>query len=76
MRYRYADGFEFEANGARDVCEKLWQSKFVPEPTLEEWMKGFARRIEMWDGTIVRSRTPEELVDDLLLCGQLIIIAE
>lgn len=26
MRYRYADGFEFEASNAREVCEALWHS--------------------------------------------------
>lgn len=75
MRYRYSDGFEFEANGPDEIANALWQSKFVPEDTLEEWMAGFARRVEMWDGTVLRTGSVVELVDDLLTSGQLVAIS-
>lgn len=75
MRYRYDDGYEFEANGPMEIATALWQSKFVPEDTLEEWMAGFANRCKMWDGTILRTDSVENLVNDLLTCGQLVPIS-
>ncbi len=75
MRYRYFDGYEFEANGPMEIATALWQSKFVPEATLEEWMIGFAKRLKMWDGTVVRTGSVDELVDDLLTGGHLVAIS-
>ncbi len=75
MRYRYFDGYEFEADGALEIATALWQSKFVPEGTIEEWMHGFAKRLQMWDGTLVRTGSVEELVEDLLASGHLVAVA-
>lgn len=76
MRYRYFDGFEFEADGPREIAVALWKSKFIPEPTLEEWMIGFARRLEMWDGTVLRIGSVEDMVSDLLTGGHLVAISK
>lgn len=75
MRYRYFDGFEFEANDFMEIATALWQSKFIPDPTLDEWMQGFAKRLEMWDGTVVRTGSVDELVTDLLTTGHLVVIS-
>lgn len=75
MRYRFSDGFEFEADGPDEVIEKLWHSKFVPEPTVEEWMAGFVNRAQMWDGTELRTSSSSDFVDDLLTAGHLIILS-
>lgn len=74
MRYRYFDGFEFEAKGPMEIATALWKSKFVPEATIEEWMEGFARRLKMWDGTVLRTGSVDELVTDLLTGGHLVAI--
>ena len=76
MKYRYMDGFEFEAENAREAAEKLWASKFVPEATLEDWMAGMARRCQMWDGSIIRTGSPEELVEDLIARGFMAQVAD
>lgn len=75
MRYRYYDGFEFEANGPQEIAEKLWQSKFIPDPTIEEWMQGFARREKMWDGAKLRTSSVEALVEDLFATGRITPLA-
>ena len=75
MRYRYFDGFEFEANGSLEIATALWKSKFIPEDTIEEWMAGFAKRLKMWDGTDLRTSSVDALVDDLLTYGHLKVIS-
>lgn len=69
MKYRYMDGFEFEADNPQEAAEKLWASKFVPEPTIEEWMAGMAKRAQMWDGSIIRTDSVENLISDLISCN-------
>lgn len=70
MKYRIVDtGEVLEANGLRHLAEILWQTKFNPEPTIEEWMAGSARRAAMWDGSVIRTASPEAHVEDLLACG-------
>lgn len=74
MKYRYQDGFEFEADSPQEIAEKLWQSKFVPDATLEQWMEGFARRAQMMDGAIIRTSSVEELVEDLFRTGRIRVV--
>ncbi len=71
MRYRYYDGFEFEADSVREIAEKLWQSKFIPEPTIEEWMVGIAKREKMWNGDVLRTSSVEDLVADMFATGRI-----
>lgn len=71
MKYRYYDGFEFEAEGNRDIAEKLWQSAFIPDPTIEEWMANFARRENIWDGAVLRTDSVDNLVEDLFATGRI-----
>ena len=75
MRYRFFDGYEFEADGPDQIVEQLWQSKFVPEPTLEEWMAAFVNRARMWDGSELRTSSAADFVDDLLTAGHLVAIS-
>lgn len=75
MRYRFFDGYEFEANNPMEVAIALWKSKFIPEPTLEEWMVGFVNRMEMWDGVVLPTDSVDALVDGLLTGGYLEVIS-
>lgn len=69
MRYRTQDGELLEAESLRQLAEKLWQTKFIPEPTLEEWMRGSAKRAAMYDGSVIRTCSPEAHVEDLIRAG-------
>ena len=39
MRYRFIDGYEFEAGTAVEICTAIWKSmKFSFRSNLQEWM--------------------------------------
>ena len=69
MKVRTQDGEVLEAESLRQLAEILWQTKFIPEPTLEEWMRGSAKRAAMWDGSVIRTCSPEAHVKDLIAVG-------
>ena len=69
MRYRTEAGEVLEAESLRQLAEILWQTKWDPEPTLEEWMQASAKRAAVYDGSIVRTSSPEEHVEDLIRIG-------
>jgi hypothetical protein len=60
-----------EAESLRGLAEALWHEMLVPDPTLEDWMAGSARRANMWNGAIVRTSSPEDHVRDLIEAGLL-----
>lgn len=69
MKFRTQDGEVLEAESLRQLAELLWQTKFIPEPTLEDWMRGSAKRAAMWDGSVIRTCSPEAHVEDLISVG-------
>ena len=69
MKVRTQDGELLEAVSLRQLAETLWQTKFIPEPSLEEWMRGSAKRAAMWDGSVIRTCSPEAHVEDLIRFG-------
>lgn len=69
MKYRTESGEVLEAASLRQLAEVLWQTKWIPEATLEEWMRESARRCAIYDGSVVRVTTPEEHVEDLIRLG-------
>ena len=70
MKYKVTDtGEVLEAEDLRHLAEALWQTKWDPEPTIEEWMAESARRCAMWDNSVIRTVSPEAHVEDLLACG-------
>ena len=71
MKFRTQDGEVLEAESLRQLAELLWQTKFIPEPTLEDWMRGSAKRAAMWDGSVIRTCSPEAHVEDLIAAGVL-----
>lgn len=76
MRYRTQDGELLEAESLRQLAEALWQSKFDPEPTLEGWMAGSARRAALYDGSVIRTSSPEAHVEDLIRAGYVTPVTE
>lgn len=69
MQYRTQAGDLLEAENLRQLAEALWQSKFDPEPTLEAWMAGSARRAAIYNGSVIRTCSPEAHVQDLIRAG-------
>lgn len=69
MKYRTQDGELLEAESLRQLAEVLWRTKFDPEPTLDAWMAGSARRAAMYDGSVIRTADPEAHVEDLIQAG-------
>lgn len=69
MRFKTMDGTLLEAEGFRQLAEALWQSTFDPEPTIEEWMYCSAKRAAMYNGSVIRTETPEAHAEDLIQAG-------
>lgn len=76
MQYRTQDGELLEAESLRQLAEILWRSKFDPEPTLEEWMAGSAWRAAMYNGSVIRTCSPEAHVEDLIRVGFITAVNE
>jgi hypothetical protein len=72
LKYKTPDGKTLEAESLRGLAEVLRQEMFIPDPTLEEWMIGSARRAKIWCGAVVRTSSPEDHVRDLIEAGLLI----
>lgn len=69
MKFRTLDGEVLEAENFRHLAEQLWRSKFIPEPSLDEWMRGSAKRAAMFNGSVVRTASPEAHIEDLIRAG-------
>lgn len=69
MKFKAPNDIIVEGQNHREVAEALWQLMMVPEPTLKEWMAGSARRALEWDGSVVRTTSPEEHIEDLIASG-------
>ena len=72
MRYKVMGDEQLEAESLRQLAEKMWQTKWNSEPTLEAWMEAQARRTLMWDGTVLRTSSPEALIEDLIAAGHIV----
>ena len=69
MKFMTVDGQVLEAESLRQLAEILWQTKWDPEPTLEEWMVGSAKRAAMYNDSVIRIVSPEAHVEDLIREG-------
>lgn len=69
MKYKFMDGAIFEANSFDELAHKLWKSKFIPEENIEEWMTAFAGRALIYDGSVLRTGSISEHIEDMFLCG-------
>lgn len=69
LEYKTMDGKIFKGETAEDLATALWKSKFIPEPTLQDWMQESAKKAAMWDGTVVRTKDIETHIEDLIRFG-------
>ncbi len=75
MKYRAMDGYEIEAKDYQELAEKLWQSMFIPDDTIEKWMVNSAKRAGIYNECVgaekiaVRSDTIEHHIEDLIKYG-------
>lgn len=76
MRYKTLDGKIFEAQHLEDLANQLWQSKFIPEPSIQEWMLGSAERAALYSGAVIRSDTLNNHMTDLLSAGLVVLLEE
>ena len=63
MRFKTMDGMLLEAEGFQQLAEALWN------PTIEEWMRGSAKRAAMYNGSVIRTESPTAHVEDLIQAG-------
>ena len=61
MKFRTLDGEVLEADSFRHLAEQLWQTKFIP--------RGSAKRAAMFNGSVIRTGTPEMHIEDLIKAG-------
>jgi hypothetical protein len=73
LRYKTPDGKSIEAESFRGIAEALRREMLIPDPTIEEWMLGSAKRAKNWNGAVVRTTSPEEHVQDLIAAGILVV---
>ena len=59
----------FAPCACRGLAEALWHEAFIPEPTLDVWMRGSAKRAKMWNGSVVSTASGEEHGRDLIEAG-------
>ena len=70
MRYRFIDGYEFEAGTAEEICTAIWKSmKFSFRSSLQEWMESNAAVMNEGLGEKLRNDSPEHHVEDMLKAG-------
>lgn len=68
-KYRSLDGVYFIADSFEELAHKLWESQFIPPPTIEQWMQGSAKRAYMWNKAKISTATVDEHIADLILHG-------
>jgi predicted acetyltransferase len=75
--YRLKDGGVVTANSPVDFLTKLRESsKFNSEVSNAEFMKLFTERIETYDGSLIRTDSPENFISDLISSGYIIDFSE
>ena len=70
MKYRFIDGFEFEAGTPEEICTAIWKSmKFSFHASLQEWMEASAAVIREGLGEHLRTDSPDHHVEDMIKAG-------
>lgn len=69
MKYRAMDGYEIEAKDYNELAEKLWQSMFIPDDNIEDWMRNSAKRATIYNESVIRTDTVEHHIEDLISKG-------
>jgi hypothetical protein len=63
------DNSNYSADTADELIEQFWLSSLFGEDNIEDYRVGFAKRLAVYNGSIVRSGTNQELFDDLVKLG-------
>ena len=70
MKYRFCDGYEFEAGNPDEICTAIWKSmKFALRADLQEWMDSNAKVMKNMAGYTLRTDSTEHHVEDMLRYG-------
>ncbi len=70
MRYRFIDGFEFDATTPEEICTAIWKSmKFNFRSSLQEWMDANASIMSEGLSEPLRTDTPKHHVEDMITSG-------
>lgn len=69
MKYRAMDGYEIEAEDYQELAEKLWQSMFIPDDNIQNWMVNSAKRAAIYNESVIRTDTVEHHIQDLIEAG-------
>ena len=69
---RTPDGKLFVAGDFPELARQLWESRFIPEPTIEDWMARNQELFKASDGTltvVLRTDTVSNHMEDLIANG-------
>ena len=76
MQYVTPNREVLHAENLRQLAEKLWRSEYYQEPTIVEWMASSAREAVEINGSVLRTSSPEDHVEDLIRAGFITRIEE
>ena len=75
MKYKTKDGEVIEGLTSDEVVNKIRNgSRFDGEKSMNEFMEDMSKRMNVYDGSVVRHSSSELFVEDLLACGWLEIV--
>jgi hypothetical protein len=72
--YKMSDGAEFLAKDSDDLVKQIRYSSFIPELNEQDYMKSFAKRVEILKNIKIRYDISQNFLDDLLECGIITLV--
>ena len=66
----------FKAHSDTDLVDQIRRASFSPDLDLQGYMDLHAKRLRMWDGTVVSTASPNAFVQDLRRVGELRVWTE
>ena len=76
MNYITLDGKNFNAGTPRDLVKKLRAASIFGSESVESYMRETAARCLKYNGSVVRTSSAEEFLEDLLRGGFLLPVDE
>lgn len=73
-KYRYVNknGQVYQSIELSELVSEMRDlGKFTADESVEDFMKGFAERFKIQEGKAIRYDSPENFVNDLVICGWL-----
>lgn len=74
MRYKFEDKKPIEANSPQEIVAAIRRDSMNPAENDFAYMEDFAQRYEIQTGTVIRSDTYENFVEDLIAAGYLMAL--